>query len=781
MASKRHRYGVWARALVGLAACAVVCRARAAETWHVKDAPVRFTVQLTSAPTHPSAGYFVHLPDGGILPKPHSQTVIAANGAAVKSFLFWPNAQTGAGVLFEEPNPKQEVFIYVSPGRQSAAWTPASGLVPSALLCAHSGRGARSDAQELARLGPAGATVHYQNRAGCPAAPLSVPGDLSGRMGPCAIYMLAHLSVTDPGRTWVAPVEFSGKTEVLIDGKTIVPEKRISKPGGTGAWLDLAQGIHRLEIFSWSMEPAGPNGLMTFMWKTPGSTMAELGGKRPTDLPFPGTSMWESRRLRAGEIVRSGQATIVRAEAQDGRPLARIKMAAIENFWVGDEKPLTEYELSPEESGNPQDTRYEWSFGNGTKLTKPLAHWLFLGEQESQVALTASSGAKQSTCTLPFYPFTTKTTSMNDPVCRANFQRAALDMFEACPADKDPTANWTASHWNNLFRTMELDKGRDLLLHIFRARWGVLGKKLPPERRQMLVDIFLDFLPRINPSMAVTQTEILEKQARDAHEAGMMQVLRAEIHLYYLDDPDTARKILEDAAPSGDVDDVSEWARIRLGDLNFLAGNMDEATRLYGEVQNRAQKSRRLGASQPTGLSPRSGGDGLASSKAELKAQRDASEPKGQPGGGRTSATGHGAPAAQWKVNALLDAASAETVKSLIDQNFLLEAKQALREWERQFPLSKISGDYVLQEARFYIAVKDWRRAHAMLKAYCEQVDASSFLPPAAQALLECKLQLKEPTGEIIKFCEKMKKKLQFHPAGQDIDTMLQVLKQQNR
>jgi len=39
----------------------------------------------------------------------------------------------------------------------------------------------------------------------------------------------------------------------------------------------------------------------------------------------------------------------------------------------------------------------------------------------------------------------------------------------------------------------------------------------------------------------------------------MMQILRAEIYLYYLDDPDTARKILANAAPSGSVDDVSEW------------------------------------------------------------------------------------------------------------------------------------------------------------------------------------------------------------------------------
>jgi hypothetical protein len=770
----------WSGMLAGLAALAALV-GQAADTWHVPGAQVRFTVQLTSQPSVASAGYFVQIPDGGILPKQYAVTTVTASGGTVlKSFVFWPNPQTGAGVLFEPPSTMQDVMIYVSPGKPGAAWTPASGLTPSALLCTRSGSGAKGDAQSLASLGPVGPTVHYQNRPGCGPAPLSVPGDLSGRMGPCAIYMLAHLSVTDPGKTWVAPIEFSEKSEVVIDGKAIVPEKRIAKPGGSGAWMDLSRGLHRLEIFSWSGGPAGGSGMMTLTWKTPNTQAGEMGGNRPGDLPFPGTPMWESRPLRGQEIVLSGQAAVTKSEAQDGRPLARIKMEAIENFWLEDDKPLTEYDLSPEEAGNPPDTLYEWSFGNGAKLIRPRAHWLFPADQEQQISLTASSGGRQTTCTLPFFPFTTRGSSMNNPACRENYLSAALAMMEAYPSDKDPTASWTPSHWNNLFRALELNKGRELLMHIFKARWDVVSKKLSPEQRQTLLDIYLDFLPRVNPSMALKQIEVLEKNARDTHDAGMFRIQRAEIYLYYMGDPETAKKLLTSLAPQGSVDDVSDWARIRYGDACFMSTNLDEATRLYGEVQNRVKKGRGSTAPAATGLTAAqkllATGGGFAGSAADLKARQEAAA-----AARAAAAKPSDAPVAQWKMNALLDAACAETVKSLITQGYMLEAKQALREWERHFPLSKISGDYVIQEARFYMAVEDWSRAAAMLDAYCEQVDASSFLPAAVRALLECKEKTKVPEADLVKFGEKMKKKLEFHPVGQEIDDMLEDIKRINR
>ena len=38
--------------------------------WKATDAALRFTYHLSDSPTHDSAGYFVAIPDGGVLPKP---------------------------------------------------------------------------------------------------------------------------------------------------------------------------------------------------------------------------------------------------------------------------------------------------------------------------------------------------------------------------------------------------------------------------------------------------------------------------------------------------------------------------------------------------------------------------------------------------------------------------------------------------------------------------------------------------------------------------------------
>lgn len=754
--------------------CLVAVASLAAPDWRVSEAPVRFSVKLDSPPTHPSAGYFVHLPDGGILPRPFPGTRVVSGNADVKSYVLWQNGESGLGVVFETPSRGGEVHIYVSAARQLTTWTPASGLTPSAILCTHPERGSKGDAVALAKLGAVPWTVHYRNRPGDKRAPLSLPGDLSGRSGPCALYMLAYVATTDPGTTWIAPIAFSGDTEVRVDGKAIVAENRTNKAGGTGQYVELSEGVHRMELFGWARSSDTKNGLMTLTWKTPQTTMAQLGGKRADDLPYPGTPMWDARPLHEGEIVRSGQATVTSVASRDGQPLARISLAPIENFWLGGEKPLLVYKASALTAGHPTSARYEWSFGDGTRVAKPNTYWLFPGGLTGRARLTVTADGKQSTCTLPFFPFTTGKTDINRPACRENFRRAALDVFEAYPGDKDPTANWDASYWNNFFRNMELDKGRSLLMHLFRTRWDAIEPKLSPQRREQLLDIFLDFLPRIDPDMAIKWTGTLEKRSRDPQEAVMMQVLRAEMALYYKGDPEAARRILEPILLKRGTDDASEWARIRYGDIDFLAGNLNDAVVLYGGVQDRARQKTGPGQRPVAATRPaeRLTTPGLARSKAEAEARRAAAKEKAVSAEKRLSALNRSAAVADWKKNAVADAAASETVRSLIDQGYLLEAKQALRDWERRFPLSKVSSDFILKEARFYMAVKEWSRAETILEAYCEQVDASSFIPPAVEALLECKVRLNEPEDSLREFCTRMKKKLEYHPVGQEIDAL---------
>jgi len=758
--------------LAFLVSLLAIC-AGAAPKWHLPAAPIRFSVHLDGGPTHASAGYFVQLPDGGILPKPFPHPhVVQGDGTALKSAVLWQNARTGCGIVFEVPKRGGDVFVYVAPGRRLPVWTPDSGLTPSAMLCTQSGRGGKGDAVALTRLGAVGPTVHYRNRAGIGKAPLSIPGDLSGRPGPCAIYMLAHVATVDPGKTWVAPIAFMGGTEVRIDGRTLALKERVKKPGGRGDWADLSKGLHRLEILCWSNKGEAPrNGFMTLTWKTPKTTEREMGGKRPSDLKFPGTPMWESRKLRGNEIVRSGRAHVTAAASKDGGPVAWFDKSAIENFWISG-PPVVVYKFAAKTAGNPQGTRYAWSFGGNSSLPKAVAHWPLLGARDQAVTLTASAGDKKSTCTVQFFPHKLGKTDLNNPRCRQNYRTAALDVFTAYPAAADPTAGWTSAQWDYFFQCMELNKGRELLTHIVNVRWGTLAQKLSPARKAVLRDLILDFAPRVSPQLALKWIDTFGRMG--GSEAGVMQVLRAETLLHYMDDVEGARGILEPMVRRQQKNEASELARIRLGDIAFMEGDLNEAMKLYGEVQNRSKhRSSRTGSgAMVNSRNPvaRLKTVGLARSKAQLEARRNEGKAeKNAPARGRSFSLRRGGPVAEWKMDALLDVSASESVKSLIDQGYLLEAKQALRRWEREFPLSKLTGDYVINEATFFIKLEDWKRAKALLEPYCEYVDASSFMPPAVEALLECKVQLDEPDDVIIKFCEKMKKKLEFHPAGQHI------------
>ena len=226
--------------------CFTIAATCGAADWRVPQATVRFGVKLGSRPTHASAGYFVQLPDGGILPKPFPKTQVFCGDKPVKSYVLWQNPESGLGVVFETPSQGGEVAIYLSPARQLSTWTPASGITPSAILCTHPGRGSKADALALAKLGAVPWSVYYRNRPGERRAPLSLPGDLSGRSGPCALYMLAYVATSDPGKTWIAPLAFGGGTEVRVDGKPVVPAKRNNKAGGTGqdSYTQVGHGGH---------------------------------------------------------------------------------------------------------------------------------------------------------------------------------------------------------------------------------------------------------------------------------------------------------------------------------------------------------------------------------------------------------------------------------------------------------------------------------------------------------------------------------------------------------
>jgi hypothetical protein len=791
------------RALLLSCGIALAATFASAAEWHVKEAPVRFTLELDGNPSHESCGYFVHLPDGGLLPTPFPLThVVTRGGKTVPSYILWQNRLSGLALVFADPGGGGNVQVYVSSGKALKIWSPASGLTPSAILCADPTVSDMSAARKLAGLGPVGPSVHYRLHRGHPKAAISIGCDLSGRPRPCVFHLLAHVVTSDPGRTWISPFALDGQCEVRVDGQTIVPKKRIDKWGGTGQYVMLDKGLNRVDVLQasggtgdWSRS-AKKGGLMYLTWRTPKATMEELGGVRSKKAPMAGTSAQETRVFRANELARSGSCRITDIRSRDGGPVPHITVRPRDVFWFEGERPIIVYALSASGRSGPDDTGYEWDFGGGAKLAKPDVLWPFAGGREHKVMLTASRGGKTARAAKPFYSYAQVETSLENAASRDVFRKAVLSVFEAHPGTADPTAAWDQSMWNNFFRTMEMGKGQDLLTHIFAVRWPVLQTKLPAEQKQVLLNIFFDFLPRLSPQKALQWTEKVEQASRrDRPRADMMKILRAEIYMYYLRDLDKARESLLPVARKRDTDAVTELARIRMGDIAFLERKLNEATKMYGDVQNRVQRNRTMG-SATRGGSPRimtvaEKRRAFLEHAPQLARPEDA--PEEEEGRGRKKRRRRGEPepeppkppsfkidrnfkAQNWKLNALLDVSASENVKTLTEQGYLLEAKQALQKWERESPLSKVSSDFVLKESALYMQLEDWSRARAMLEAYCDLVDASSFIPEAAKGVINCMLEMDEPKANILKFYEGMEKKLEFHPAASEVKDLVSNL-----
>ncbi|NQT92537.1 MAG: hypothetical protein HQ559_07235, partial [Lentisphaerae bacterium] len=221
-----------------------------------------------------------------------------------------------------------------------------------------------------------------------------------------------------------------------------------------------------------------------------------------------------------------------------------------------------------------------------------------------------------------------------------------------------------------------------------------------------------------------------------------------------------ARALLKSVA--GGTGDSAERARIRLGDLAFLNGDLNGATRYYSDVQGRVRHRKRLMKERTADAAARapaaaSGPTRMGKTLADTAARR----------GWSTRSSGGGSmPSADWKLSALLDVARAEQISTLIEQDELLETWQRLREWELHFPLSKLSGDYLIHESALYMRMKNWRRARPMIEAYCRILDASSFMSDAADSALTCMMQMNESRATIKEFAEEMTKRLEHHPAA---------------
>jgi tetratricopeptide (TPR) repeat protein len=309
-------------------------------------------------------------------------------------------------------------------------------------------------------------------------------------------------------------------------------------------------------------------------------------------------------------------------------------------------------------------------------------------------------------------------------------------------------------------------------------------KRLSAEQLAILQDVYLDMVQRRDPKAAVAVIDKFQSSMSEQARRDSMLIRKAEVLMFQLGDVESATRGL--AKFMEEEGELADWARIRLGDIAFLKGDLNKATEFYSKAQSAARMRRNkiggLVTEDIIGQTPEAPSTGTkkgerAGKPRPLGTPRE-KEPLGHiadspanevlPLGGAGGAGGSG-----WRIGALRDVSNSENVKQLIDEGYLLEAREALRAWEREFPLSKISGDLLLMDAHYHMAVGDWKRARAMLEAYCKLVDASSFLPEALRKLMVCVDELKVPRSEVRELFEKSRKRLQYHPVAEEIEEFL--------
>lgn len=740
----------------------LACWTGGARAWDVPASRLRLKLGLGRAPTHVSAGYLAVVPDGGALPQPGPEADVRdADGNRLRHGILWHDPRQGLGLVFETPAAGDHVWLYLLGSAARTVWRPGSGLTPSVVSFLKHGTEGLGEAEHMAANLPAGRNVYFERSTvmGIGAAP-------AGLDGPFADYTLGYVSTRDTGRAWMACMS-EGPAAMNVNGRRLRAIQREDKPGGIGDWVEIGSEPLRVEIFHSSFVAADgtrKRGHAWAWWKLPGTPDAEL---RPGAEEQGGVPQWAARPIEPHECVQSGTTRILAADTPDASPAALFTTDALSYFWTG-ENPVILYRFTAVSDGNPPDTEYDWEMGGPARLSgRARAAWLFHPGRNAAVTLRASLGRRTAESTRPFTTFCSPlaSASLNRPSDRQAYRDAFHGMLTAFPDDRDPTADWTQDMWDLLLELTEYGAGRALLAHLCTARRAVLVRKLQPARRWRLEDLFFPVICTVSPEKADAWIDLVERDEPDAVRRDAWKLRRAELAMYYLDDLDRARVLAGELAASRSP--LARRARIRQADILFLEGQLEETLRLYAEIQSQPLSGERVETSAPSAV-----GRGLARSREELAAQREALRRLR-----RDDAQRGGDPPApdDWRRDTARETALSETARTLIAQRHFEDAWKTLQEWELAFPARKLSGDYMIVESRFHLETGDTRRALRLLQAYVDGVEIAAHTPEAMRELLRTLVRMKAPDEQVHRFCLEIKKRFPHHPVAQEAETMADI------
>jgi hypothetical protein len=694
-----------------LLSAAALASGQALADWAVPEAALRFDFTVESAPSTNPAGILVFIPDGGLLPVPEPRpTVLDGAGKAVEFDTLWRNTQEGLGLVIAKPA-TAGFSVYV--GRQSRLTrNERTSFMPGPLFYVKQGNASLEAAGRLSGGFPPGRDSYM--------GPVSVIGQRGNPFGPdldFSGWFTAWLQIDKPGRHYIATISDEGSL-VKIDGKTVAdwPGLHTRQAGGKGqfgSFVELAAGPHQVEYFYFN---AGGPSEAQLVWRPP-------GGSESLPVLIPSSA-----------YSQSGSSRLTGVADRDGGPVAIPTAPGDTYFWFG-EFPANLHLLSPRFRGSPStNTTFEWKMEDGKIVREASFPWIFEGSALRTVTLTTRSGSRvsSSSCTVRM-PVTPKAASIDNPYHRTLFRTALLTRCRAVPPPGRPAADWSSGLWDVLLNVVEPFKGQALLTELFERSREDLVQRLSPADRGLLEDLFADNLRYADPGKAASWFDRFEREEKNLDRKREWILAKIELALYQAADTNLARQTALALSVQAPGTEAGVLALVRLGDIEALAGNFDGARGFYSQAQALTpRKPAARAAAGPAGTPA----PGLARSREELE-RRASEEEKPKPAAAKAGA-GFSRRVDPWKAEAVRGGAYNETIRDLLRDGYLREARLELRNWELELPTEKLGGEYPVAEAEYFMAIRDYARARVILAVCLKAVDVSPYIPRAMGLQLDC-------------------------------------------
>lgn len=721
--------------------------------WRAPAAESCFEMKITGRPTDPSAGIVAVVPDCGLLPKNKFKVeVFDENGKLLKHEFLWHNPKEGLAVVFE-PTDAENVFLYVFASPEKMRF--ASVFRPSLLLYVRNGNAGLEQAHILADKPPVGDDILF-------AVVDSIFHSLSpaGRDDNASSYYTGWFNAQKTGKTYFYTCSKDG-SEFFIDGKL-----GYSWPGihgrdnyaEKGQWINISPGLHKIEYFHFNASFTGREAHLG----------CQLPGERQVDAPkVKGRkNINVTGPMRPDDFIHSGRTELKRAFSKKG-PLA-IFYPVWESIIQPGKDPVCLFRFEPFGANDlPKTAAYSWDFGNKRIVKGESVFWLFGGYADQKVSLNISIGGYNSAVTRFFFPKSLDPAREPPRVSiltsegRAQFRTVYQAMVSAAPENKRPCEDWNETMWEGFAAVLDPETEPSFLSAIV-ERSGEDFKRISVELRCKIEDRIIEIARRAEPKKALAWVELFEKGEKDNKRIAHWKAKKIEIALYELNDLVSARMYAGQFIGHRDDKYSSVLRLIRMGDVERFNNNFEAARRFYLQAQELyaaggveikevqpAQTQfdsgfRRRSESHDGQVAEDQGSAGArtqAASKKHKERSAAAGAPPNKPPVSRAEVLARSKN--DWKSLAVQEAAYYASVQNFIDQDAYEEARATLDQWELEFPIMKLTGDYLLAEALYYVALANYRAAVSILANYRRAVEISNELPKAMRMELYCLTKMK--------------------------------------